>query len=49
MIVKVIPVIIGDGIPLLGAMKKDSHVTHLSTTAFDFGFVQTRYAVKKNA
>ncbi len=47
MTVTVIPVIIGDGIPLFGAIEKDIHLTHLDTTAFDFGFVQTTYAVKK--
>jgi len=47
--VTVIPVIIGDGIPLFGSIEKDISLTHVCTTAFDFGFVQTTYSVKKNA
>ena len=47
--VSVIPVIIGDGIPLFGSIKKDIRLTHVGTTAFDSGFVQTTYSVKKNA
>jgi dihydrofolate reductase len=41
----VIPVILGDGIPLFGSLEHDVHLTHLRTTAFDFGFVQTTYLV----
>lgn len=42
--VTVIPVIIGDGIPLFGSSDKEVKLTHLHTTAFDFGFVQTTYS-----
>lgn len=44
----VIPIILGDGIPLFGSIKKDIRLTHLRTTAFDFGFVQSTYSVKRN-
>ena len=44
-----IPVAIGDGIPLFGPMEKDVKLTHVSTTTYDFGFVQTTYRVDKNA
>lgn len=47
--VTMIPVIIGDGMPLFGSIEKDISLTHVCTTAFDFGFVQTTYSVKKNA
>ena len=47
--VTVIPVILGGGIPLFGPMENDIRLTHLRTTAFDFGFVQTTYAVTKSA
>ena len=47
--VTVIPVILGGGIPLFGPLDKDINLTHLRTTAFDFGFVQSTYAVKRNA
>ena len=45
--VTVIPVILGDGIPLFGSIGRDIRLTHLHTTAFDFGFVQTTYRVNK--
>jgi dihydrofolate reductase len=47
--VTVIPVLIGDGIPLFGSIEKDISLTHVRTTAYDFGFVQTTYSVKKEA
>jgi dihydrofolate reductase len=46
--VTVIPVILGDGIPLFGTFDSDVKLTHLSTTAYDFGFVQTTYSVKSD-
>lgn len=45
--VTVIPVILGGGIPLFGSLEHDINLTHLRTTAFDFGFVQTTYSVEK--
>ena len=47
--VTVIPVLIGDGIPLFGPLEQDIRLTHIRTIAYDFGFVQTTYAVKKEA
>jgi dihydrofolate reductase len=47
--VTVIPVILGGGIPLFGSMENEIGLTHVRTTSFDFGFVQTTYSVKKNA
>lgn len=44
-----IPVILGNGIPLFGSTRNDINLSHLSTTAYDFGFVQTTYAVNKTA
>jgi dihydrofolate reductase len=46
--VTVIPVILGEGIPLFGPLESDVVLTHVRTKAFDFGFVQTTYLVKKN-
>ena len=43
--VTAIPALLGDGIPLFGAVESDIHLTHVRTTAFDFGFVQTTYSV----
>ena len=47
--VTVIPVILGAGIPLFGSIENDISLIHVRTIAFDFGFVQTTYSVKKNA
>ncbi|MFC1825660.1 dihydrofolate reductase family protein [Thermodesulfobacteriota bacterium] len=44
-----IPVVIGDGIPLFAPMKKDITLTHLRTTAYEFGFVQSTYSLNKKA
>lgn len=43
--VTVIPVILGEGIPLFGSVEDDIQLTHVRTTAFDFGFVQSTYTV----
>lgn len=40
-----IPVLIGSGIPLFGALKKDIWLRHLETRAYENGMVQSRYAV----
>lgn len=45
--ITVIPVILGGGIPLFGSLGRDIHLTHLRTTAYDFGLVQSTYAVDK--
>lgn len=45
----VIPVVLGEGIPLIGSLEKDIRLVHVRTTAYDFGFVQTTYSVVKNA
>ena len=47
--VTVIPVILGGGIPLFGSLEHDINLTHVRTTAFDFGFVQTTYSVEKES
>ena len=44
--ITVIPVFIGSGIPLFGKLEKDIQLKHVSTTTFDFGFVQSTYEVK---
>ncbi|MCU7795809.1 MAG: dihydrofolate reductase family protein [Candidatus Thiodiazotropha sp. (ex Myrtea spinifera)] len=43
--ITVIPVILGDGIPLFGPLENDIHLAHIHTHVFDFGFVQTTYSV----
>ncbi|MDA1257876.1 MAG: dihydrofolate reductase family protein [Chloroflexi bacterium] len=42
-----IPVLIGDGIPLFGALDGDIKVRHLSTNSFDSGIVQSLYQVAR--
>lgn len=44
--VTVIPVILGGGIPLFTSLDKEIKLTHVQTTMYDFGFVQTTYSVK---
>ena len=44
-----IPVAIGDGIPLFDPAGEDVKLTHLHTTVYDFGFLQTTYRVDKHA
>jgi len=45
--ITVIPIILGDGIPLFGNPRNDIHLKHIRTNVFDFGFVQSTYAVIK--
>jgi dihydrofolate reductase len=42
-----IPVLIGSGRPLFGPLSSDVRLEHISTRAFDFGFVQSKYRVVK--
>ena len=46
MTITVIPVLLGSGIPLFGTQEKDIHLNHISTKAYDFGFVQSVYEIK---
>ena len=45
LIVTRVPVLIGDGIPLFGALPHDVRLRHVATRAFPSGLVQTEYAV----
>jgi dihydrofolate reductase len=45
LIVTRVPVLIGDGIPLFGAVDRDVRLTHVSTRPFASGLVQSEYAV----
>lgn len=40
-----IPILIGDGIPLFGALPTDIHLKHIETRTFTSGFVQSKYGV----
>ncbi len=48
MTITIIPILLGEGKPLFDKLDKDIHLNHLFTKAYDFGFVQTKYAVLKN-
>jgi dihydrofolate reductase len=43
LIVTRVPVLIGDGIPLFGALPHDVRLEHVSTRSFPSGLVQTEY------
>jgi dihydrofolate reductase len=45
--ITIIPILLGSGIPLFGPLSADIQLEHLSTHAYDFGFVQSRYRVVK--
>ena len=49
LIITIIPVLLGEGIPLFGPFEKDISLTCVSTKAFEFGFVQLHYSVVKEA
>lgn len=40
-----VPMILGGGIPLFGRLDCDIALKHVSTTSYDFGFVQSTYDV----
>ena len=45
--ITVIPVLLGDGIPLFGPTTSDVPLTCVAAKAFEFGFVQLTYTVPK--
>ena len=44
-----IPILLGSGRPLFGALDADIHLMHIFTKPYPFGFVQSRYAVERQA
>ena len=48
-IITIIPVILGGGISLFGQMSTDVTLKCIDTTTFEFGFLQVKYAVHKDA
>lgn len=47
MTITTIPVLIGEGLPLFGALDRDVHVELLQSQSFKNGFVQNKYRVLK--
>ena len=44
--ITVIPILIGNGISLFGSAENDIELEHVSSKAYEFGFVQNKYLVK---
>lgn len=49
MIITQVPVLLGSGIPLFGALDRDVELRHVETTAFPTGLVQSKYEVAETA
>jgi dihydrofolate reductase len=47
--ITVIPILLGAGKPLFGPLPHDVSLSHVGSHTFDFGFVQNKYRVEKNA
>ena len=47
--ITVIPILLGEGIPLFGSLETDVNLSCVDTIRYEFGFVQLKYCVKKNA
>jgi dihydrofolate reductase len=48
LVVTRVPVLIGDGIPLFGALAQDVHLRHIATKTYRAGLVQSEYEVVRN-
>lgn len=47
MVISRVPVLIGEGLPLFGALDDDVVLEHIETKSFPSGLVQSRYRVKR--
>ncbi len=47
-ILTLIPVVLGSGLPLFGDVPADIHLECLDVKPYDFGFVQLKYVVRKS-
>lgn len=45
MTITIIPILIGDGLPLFGSLEKDVKLELIKSQSFKNGFVQNRYKV----
>jgi dihydrofolate reductase len=48
LIITRVPVLIGTGIPLFGALPRDIKLTHIATRAYQSGLVQSEYGVSES-
>jgi dihydrofolate reductase len=46
--ITIIPILLGKGRSLFGALQSDVILNHISTNAYAFGFVQSKYYISKN-
>ena len=46
--ITLIPILLGEGLPLFGFLGEDISLTHRGTRSFDFGFVQIQYDVSQS-
>ena len=44
--ITLIPIILGEGIPLFASLQQDIPLTHKETLSYPFGFVQLKYEIK---
>ncbi len=49
LIISRVPVLIGSGIPLFGALQHDVRLQHIATREFSGGMIQSEYAVTRSA
>lgn len=49
MIVTKIPVLLGDGIPLFGRLRRDIHFNHIETKVYSNGLVKSHYTRKERS
>lgn len=47
LVITLVPIILGEGKPLVGPLKNDVVLKLLATKTFDFGFVQLKYGIVK--
>ena len=47
--ITVIPILLGSGKPLFGPLSRDVYLSHEASRVFEFGFVQHKYRVERNA
>jgi dihydrofolate reductase len=49
LIITRLPILLGRGLPLFGALPRDVRLDHIKTAAFPSGFVQSMYRVRTSS
>lgn len=47
LILTVVPVLLGEGLPLFGRLARDTSLKLVNTRSYEFGFVQLKYKIEK--